>query len=541
MTGFSQPTQRSSMQPCPPHRRPFPGRLVLPLLVQRLSGQNAVRASSRTRPFRCQRLSARPSLLLLGLRIPSSTRIFLGRSLHRCSAPLFISSNLAVSRSLGRGRSHASSSSPLVDPSALGSSRAGRPHGKRSASSSCSGGRKRFRGGKGSAPSSKPLGFRKWEPSPYLTLSGGCLSLHCQAWRDRDADPWVVEVLREGYRIPFLSQPTLSAEPIPMPSYNPLSTKGVALGEVTQALIAKGTVELAPLPSPGFYSRLFVVWKTSGSWRLVIDLSTLNRFVDMSHFQMETIPSVLLSVRQGSHPSGISPLPLLCSTWPCLSVHSAVLWPLHGPTGFHPGHGSCFRHSPFMGYSHASIPRRLAGPVVLPRVSPPGPSGGAGPMSGVGHCHQPGEIQPQVLSGCSVSRGGDQCPNFGGFSIARTHRQASINSWRISVLRRSSRQYLALAAGHAVLDVSSRPWRSAPHLVPTAVSPPVLGSGGPVNPDSLVLGLSSGSAVVAPLAPTWISGPTPRPSAGGHTWGITPLQASGAKTKFRYPSKPRNF
>ena len=112
-------------------------------------------------------------------------------------------------------------------------------------------------------------------------------------------DPWVVEVLLVGYRIPFLSRPPLSAVPIPMPSYNPLSTKGVALGEVTQALIAKGAVELALLPSPGFYSRLFVVWKTSGSWRPVIDLSTLNRFVDVSHFRMETIQSVLLSVRQG--------------------------------------------------------------------------------------------------------------------------------------------------------------------------------------------------------------------------------------------------
>ena len=84
-----------------------------------------------------------------------------------------------------------------------------------------------------------------------------------------------------------------------MPSYSPTSIKGAALEEVTLALVAKGAVELAPLPSPGFYSRLFVVWKTSGSWRPVIDLSHLNRFVDVSHFQMETIQSVLLSVHQG--------------------------------------------------------------------------------------------------------------------------------------------------------------------------------------------------------------------------------------------------
>ena len=60
-----------------------------------------------------------------------------------------ISSNLALSRSLRRGRSApSSSSSPLTGPR-LSSFAHGRPYGKRSSSSSRSGGRKRFRGGKG--------------------------------------------------------------------------------------------------------------------------------------------------------------------------------------------------------------------------------------------------------------------------------------------------------------------------------------------------------------------------------------------------------
>ena len=109
----------------------------------------------------------------------------------------------------------------------------------------------------------------------------------------------MVEVLRVGYCLPFLSTPPLSTAPIPMPSYSPNSIKGATLKEVTLGLFVKGAVELAPLPSPGFYSRLFVVWKTSGSWRPVINLSHLNHFVDVSPFQMETIQSVLLSVRQG--------------------------------------------------------------------------------------------------------------------------------------------------------------------------------------------------------------------------------------------------
>ena len=60
----------------------------------------------------------------------------------------------------------------------------------------------------------------------------------------------------------------------------------------------------------------------------------------------------------GSSPSGISPLPSLCGKWPSLPVHSSVFWPIHGPAGFLPSHGSCFRHSPFLGYSHEPIPRR---------------------------------------------------------------------------------------------------------------------------------------------------------------------------------------
>ena len=63
-----------------------------------------------------------------------------------------VSSNLAVSRSLGRGRSAPSSSSPLTGPRSSSAPR-GRPYGKRSSSSSRSGGRKRFKGSKGAAPS----------------------------------------------------------------------------------------------------------------------------------------------------------------------------------------------------------------------------------------------------------------------------------------------------------------------------------------------------------------------------------------------------
>ena len=107
-----------------------------------------------------------------------------------------------------------------------------------------------------------------------------------------------MEALRVGYRIPFDRPPPLSECPVSLPAYSPHSIRGVALNQELQNLLRKGAVEPAP-QSPGFYSRLFLVKKASGSWRSIIDLSTLNHYVTSSRFHMETPRSVLNSIRPG--------------------------------------------------------------------------------------------------------------------------------------------------------------------------------------------------------------------------------------------------
>ena len=109
---------------------------------------------------------------------------------------------------------------------------------------------------------------------------------------------WIVEALRVGYRIPFDRRPPLFERPLSLPAYSRQSIKGVALTQELQTLLRKGAVEPTP-QSPGFYSRLFVVWKASGSWRPIIDLSSLNDYITSSHFFMETPQSVLRSIRPG--------------------------------------------------------------------------------------------------------------------------------------------------------------------------------------------------------------------------------------------------
>ena len=107
-------------------------------------------------------------------------------------------------------------------------------------------------------------------------------------------------VLRDGYRVPFKdSPPPLARTPVSFPTYRAGSPRAQALRQEVEVMLAKGALEIARDPGPGFYSRLFLVEKATGGWRPVIDLSHLNDFVQLTPFKMETVASVLLSVRGG--------------------------------------------------------------------------------------------------------------------------------------------------------------------------------------------------------------------------------------------------
>ena len=107
-------------------------------------------------------------------------------------------------------------------------------------------------------------------------------------------------VLWDGYRVPFKdSPPPLSRTPVSFPTYQSGFPRVQALRQEVGVMLLKGALEIARDPGPGFYSRLFLVEKASGGWRPVINLSHLNEFVQLTSFKMETVASVLLSVREG--------------------------------------------------------------------------------------------------------------------------------------------------------------------------------------------------------------------------------------------------
>ena len=94
------------------------------------------------------------------------------------------------------------------------------------------------------------------------------------------------------------SSSPLARSPVQFPTYRPDLGRALALLEEIETMTAKGVLETVSDPNPGVYNHLFLVEKSSGGWRPVIDLSPPNEFVHRTPFRMETLGSVLLAVRK---------------------------------------------------------------------------------------------------------------------------------------------------------------------------------------------------------------------------------------------------
>ena len=143
--------------------------------------------------------------------------------------------------------------------------------------------------------------FEGSSPPTQLQV-GGALGRHWHAWQSCGANEWTLAVLQHGHRVPFHHLPPVALEPQEPPSCTLGSVRARALREEVSKN-RKGALKPVDQPGPGFYSRLFLVEKVmggggGGGWRPVIDLSTLNGFIMVTKFQMETMTSVLGYIRK---------------------------------------------------------------------------------------------------------------------------------------------------------------------------------------------------------------------------------------------------
>ena len=128
---------------------------------------------------------------------------------------------------------------------------------------------------------------------------GARLHQFWEKWEALGLSPKVVTILREGYTLLFQCRPKLTRSPTVISNYvNP--QRQSHLLEALFQLTNKNAVEpVANQNSLGFYNRLFLVPKPNNRWRPVLDLSTLNTFLNTESFKMETPETIRTSVQVG--------------------------------------------------------------------------------------------------------------------------------------------------------------------------------------------------------------------------------------------------
>ena len=105
---------------------------------------------------------------------------------------------------------------------------------------------------------------------------GGRLRSFRRDWVTNKCSQNVLNIITNGYVLPFRSKPNLIRFPLILSEYK-AQQKDQALATCIQSLLPKNAIErVENVKSLGFYSRLFLVPKPHQRWRPVIDLSRLN-------------------------------------------------------------------------------------------------------------------------------------------------------------------------------------------------------------------------------------------------------------------------
>ena len=108
---------------------------------------------------------------------------------------------------------------------------------------------------------------------------GGRLCSFRRDWKINKCSDSILNIITNGYVLPFISKPKLVRAPLIHSGYKALHKKQ-ALTSCIQSLLSKNAIErVKNVKSLGFYSHLFLVPKPHQRWRPVIDLSSLNAFL----------------------------------------------------------------------------------------------------------------------------------------------------------------------------------------------------------------------------------------------------------------------
>ena len=136
---------------------------------------------------------------------------------------------------------------------------------------------------------------------------GGRLKFTWREWKKVNASKKILRWLRRGYILPFKkdedaerrarNQFSVASHNDLIANYSQGSEKQLVIDQMMETLIKKGAIVIMRPEEQGFFNRVFLRPKKTDAnetrmekrWRLILDVSRLNKFLNAKPFKMETV------------------------------------------------------------------------------------------------------------------------------------------------------------------------------------------------------------------------------------------------------------
>jgi len=125
----------------------------------------------------------------------------------------------------------------------------------------------------------------------------GRLRFYLSEWRCITNDEFVLSTI-EGYKIPFITLPSQSCEPV-QPEFSDI--ENLHIDKCITKLKQIGAIVSVKPDRIQFVSKIFAVPKSDGTYRLILNLKEVNKFIEHTHFKMEDYRTVCNLIQQDGY------------------------------------------------------------------------------------------------------------------------------------------------------------------------------------------------------------------------------------------------
>jgi hypothetical protein len=131
-------------------------------------------------------------------------------------------------------------------------------------------------------------------PSPVTNSGSGCdiagrVANYAECWSQLTNDNWLLHTI-QGIHIEFDVTPVQKVVP---KQFSLSDIENKAIEAEIQRLLAKGVITPSCHEQGEFLSTIFVKPKKNGTYRLILNLKELNKFVTYHHFKMDSVHTAL--------------------------------------------------------------------------------------------------------------------------------------------------------------------------------------------------------------------------------------------------------